>query len=531
MIEKVFIQNPIIILFLIIVVGYLLGRIRIGSFKLGVAGALFAGIALSALNPHFALPTFIYVLGLILFVYTTGLALGPAFFAGLKKTGLRDVCFVGVMLLFGAISAVVAAKIIGLTGPMGAGMYTGAFTVTPALASVLEALDGSSTLPIVGYSIAYPFSVIISLLVLGQLKQRWRVVKTEKSQDTSLNPRTVRYTRNEPVSVDELAARTGVKLSVSRLRADGELSLAKPSDIIEKGDLVTIVSTAGDYKIAAKWMGEVVSVKDQLESQEGRLMHRRVFVSSTRVAGRRLGEIGLYGKFDVVATRVRRGDVDMIVRKDFILELGDRIRLVGKHEALDKAADYLGDSYKTASEINIFAFAGGIVLGCLLGVVKIPLPGGSEFSLGAAGGTIIVALVLGRLRRTGPIAWQIPYSTNLALRQLGLLIFLAGVGSQAGGALVKALGNPASYQMIVAVLIVVTTTCLLMMFIGYRLLGISYTRLSGMLAAMNTQPATLAYANEQTKTDEANAGYASVYPFALVGKIIIAQIVLIVLSA
>lgn len=523
-------EQPIFTLFLIIAIGHLIGRLKIGSFSLGVAGALFAGLAISALDPSLALPPLFYHFGLVLFVYTTGLSLGPTFFNGLKKTGIKDNLFMAGALTFGLTSTIIAASLMNLGADLSAGLYAGTFTVTPALASAMETLGNTSS-PVVAFSIAYPISIVISFMLIGAFRKLWKVDELEaSSKDTTLYPRTVKYARDEPCMVKDLSKRVGVKLAVSRIQDKNPIHLPQPDQLIEKGDLVTVVATPSDFDQAAAWMGEkALENHDQLHTQLEHLRYRRIFVSNTDVVGQSIKSLKLYDKFHVLPTRIRRGDVDMVVTEDSIIEAGDRIRLVGSLEDIRKASAYLGDSYKQVSEPYTLSPAIGMALGVALGAISIPLPGGAGFALGATGGVILVALVLGATRRTGPIVWQIPYSTNLTLRHLGLLIFLAGIGSQAGSDLVPALADPQSYQLMGIVALISFITVTLMILIGYKLLNIPYTRLSGMVAAMNTQPATLAYANAQSKTDAANAGFASVYPLALIGKIILVQILIIIL--
>lgn len=523
-------ENPVLTLFVIMAVGYFIGRVKLGNFSLGVAGALFAGIALSAFSPNLALPPIIYTLGLILFIYTTGISLGPTFFTGLRKTGLRDNLLAVSVIIVGAGLVVLSAKLLNIDGPLAAGMYTGTFTVTPALAGVLDALEGKSAVPVVGYSLAYPFSIVASLLLIGLFRRLWKIDRQEATNlDSSINPHNVHYLRSEPTLAKDLARLTGANITASRIYTQGKLTLVNDQTEIKHGDYVTIVGAPKDYQTAVKWMGKE-STKMHLSVQHGELHERRVFVSNQQLAGKTIGQLQLPKNYQVVVTRIRRGDIDMVVDKNFVVELGDRLRMVGRHADIDRAASYLGDSYKSVSHFNVLSLAVGISLGVLIGTIAWPLPGGREISLGAAGGTIIVALVLGALRRTGPIAWQIPYATNLSIRQLGLMMFLAGVGSTAGQAFTKALTDPASYQMMAASLIIALITVLIMLVIGYRVFRIPYSRLSGMVAAMNTQPATLAYANGLTKLDDTNIGYASVYPMALIVKIIIAQILLILLT-
>lgn len=526
---QVLVENPVLTLFISMALGYALGRIKIGSFSLGVAGALFAGIAMSALNPQLALPPLVYVLGLTIFIYTTGISLGPTFFAGLRSTGMRDNLFALGIIIFGAALVATSAYLLKLDASLAAGMYTGTFTVTPALAGVLESLGKDNAAPIIGYSLAYPFSIVASLLLIGAARRLWHIDSKETSRaDASINPYTVLYTRKDPVAVRDIPEKAQANVAISRVSSKGALKLATDDTIIQQGDYIAVVGTPHDYRLAVKWLGEESS-SIHLEEERGHLRERRVFMSNSALAGRAIRDLPLQREYKVVITRVRRGDIDMVVRDDFVIELGDRLKIVGAHADIDSAASYLGDSYQSVAHFSVFPFAVGISLGILVGVLSLPLPGGREFSLGAAGGTIIVSLILGALRRTGPLVWQIPFSTNLSLRQLGLMIFLVGVGSTAGGSFVGALNDPKSYQLMAASFAVAIITVSAMLLIGYKFLKIPFTRLSGMVAAMNTQPATLAFANNLTKTDDANIGYASVYPLALITKIIVAQILLLAL--
>lgn len=524
------IQTPLLTLFVIIAIGYILGRIKIGNFSLGVAGALFAGIAISAWEPRLALPSFVHTLGLVMFVYTTGLALGPTFFSTMKKSGLRDNMFTFGIIAFGAIVSFIAAKYFAISTGMAAGMYTGIFTVTPALAGVLEAMPSGHAEAIIGYSIAYPFSVIVSLLLLGFFRKIWKIDAKEASETTvSIDRYTVRYTREEPCAVRDVPMLASANIAISRLSKRGKLRVAKSTDIIEKDSLVTIVGTQGESKKAAAWMGEAApDARSELENTS--FGYRRVFISNNSLAGLTISELELDRKFNVIITRLRRGDVDMVAHDDLAVEPGDRLRIVGKQDDVRKASNYLGDSYRLASEMNVFTFAFGMALGIAVGFIPVPLPNGSVFQLGAAGGTIVVGLILGAMRRTGNLVWQIPYSTNLAIRQFGLVMFLAGVGSQAGGSLMDALSNQQSYIVMALAMGVSLLVTGAMIVLGYRIMRIPYTKLSGMVAAMNTQPATLAFANDQTKTDQANIGYATVYPLSLIGKVVLAQLLLIALT-
>ena len=254
-----------------------------------------------------------------------------------------------------------------------------------------------------------------------------------------------------------------------------------------------------------------------------------MFVSNPRVAGLRLRELQLPQRFGAIVTRVRRGDVDLLPNAEMTLELGDRVRVLTRRTNMAEVARFFGDSYRALSEIDISSFSFGLALGILLGLVPIPLPGGITIKLGLAGGTLIVALVLGALSRTGPVVWSLPYSANLMLRQIGLILFLAGVGTRSGYDFFRTLAEGGGFAMLAAAALIVSATGLVTLWVGHRLLKIPMGVLVGMLAAVQTQPATLGFALEQTGNELPNVGYATVYPAAMVAKIVIAQLLLTLL--
>ncbi|HEY3378307.1 MAG TPA: TrkA C-terminal domain-containing protein, partial [Armatimonadota bacterium] len=244
---------------------------------------------------------------------------------------------------------------------------------------------------------------------------------------------------------------------------------------------------------------------------------------------RQLRDLELQQKFGAVVTRIRRGDVDMLAHADTVIELGDRVRVVSHRERMNAVSSFFGDSYRAISEIDILTFSLGLTLGLLLGILPIPLPGGVTLKLGFAGGPLIVALILSAIGRTGPIVWTIPYGANLLLRQIGLIFFLAAVGTRAGYAFVSTLSQGGGLAIFIAGAIVTCTTALLMLWIGHKLLKIPMGLLIGMLAGLQTQPAVLGFALEQTGNDLPNIGYAAVFPVAMITKILVAQVIITVL--
>jgi putative transport protein len=229
-------------------------------------------------------------------------------------------------------------------------------------------------------------------------------------------------------------------------------------------------------------------------------------------------------------TRVRRGDSDVLAHGDTILELGDRVRVVAPPQQMPRLTAFFGDSYRAISEIDILTFNLGLALGTLVGMIPIPLPGGVVIRLGFAGGPLVVALLLGALERTGPLVWNIPYSANMMLRQIGLILFLAGVGTRSGYAFVTTMRDGGGLAIFAAGTIITVTTAILTLVIGYKLLRIPMSLLTGLLAGLQTQPAVLGFALQETGNELPNIGYAAVFPVALITKIICAQLLLTLMS-
>ena len=235
-------------------------------------------------------------------------------------------------------------------------------------------------------------------------------------------------------------------------------------------------------------------------------------------------------RFGAVITRVRRGDDDFLPDGDLVLELGDRVRVLTHHDNMKAVARYLGDSYRAVSEVDVLSFSLGLALGLLLGIVAIPLPGGITFKFGFAGGPLIVALILGTVGRTGRMVWSLPYSVNMTLRQIGMVMFLAGIGTRAGYSFLSTFTQGGGLLIFAAGCVITCTTSLLALWAGYRLLKIPMTLLIGIVAGLQTQTAVLGYALEQTGNDLPNIGFASVYPAATISKIIVVQVLLAMLA-
>jgi putative transport protein len=291
------------------------------------------------------------------------------------------------------------------------------------------------------------------------------------------------------------------------------------------GDLLTAVGTAEALDRVVQGLGEVSD--ERLEFDRTQLDYRRIFVSNPRVAGHRLRDLNLPQQFGAVVTRVRRGDVELLPHGDLVLELGDRVRVLTDRRHMPAVTQFFGDSYRALSEIDVLTFSLGLGLGLLVGLIPLPLPGGAVLRLGLAGGPLLVALALGAVGRTGSLVWSLPYSANLTLRQLGLVLFLAGVGTRSGYHFVATLQQDGGLAIFLAGAALTLLTALGLLWVGYRVLHIPLGALAGLLAGLQTQPAVLAFALEQTENDLPSLSYATVYPVATIAKIVLAQVLLV----
>lgn len=540
---SVLLNNPLLLLFLVAAIGYGLGRLTIRGSSLGVAAVLFVGLGFGALHPDMKLPELIYQFGLVVFVYTIGVSSGRQFFAALGRKGLRDTALVLGLLIGATGLTVLLGSLLRLTPTQTAGLFTGSLTNTAALASVLDYVEEVAPAalreqllvePVVGFSITYPMGVVGTILTIAVMRWLWRIdLKHEASAmrgptvaQAHLLNRTLLVTRPEAAgqTVQELLSANRWDITFGRVRHAGQLALATGQTRLNLGDLVSVIGAPEDISAVTRTLGE--PSEQHLDDDRREFDFRRIFVSNPAIAGRTLRELELHQQFGAFVTRVRRGDTEFVAHGDTIFELGDRVRVVARPAQMEAVSSFFGDSYRALSEIDILTFTLGLALGLLVGMIPLPVPGGLVVRLGFAGGPLVVALILGALERTGPLVWNLPYSANLTLRQLGLILFLAGVGTRSGYAFVTTVQQGGGLTIFVAGIVITVSVAVVTLVIGYRLLKIPLGLLIGMLAGIQTQPAVLGFALEQTENELPNVGYAAVYPVALIFKIICAQLIL-----
>ncbi len=534
-------ENQLLLLFVIIGLGYLVGNIRIAGFQLGVVAVLFAGILLGALDPRLGLPEYIYIIGLVLFVYAIGLQSGPGFFGSFRRRGLRINILVVLILTGGALLAIAFGKMMALPAPTVAGLFCGALTNTPALAATVETIKSLSsdlnpalaasysTSPVVAYGLAYPFGVLGVILWFFIFRKAFKVdfarEQSAGSESAEILSCTFRVSNPGLFGTTLIGALENLPnraFSVSRIRKGNTILVAGPEIVLDLGDLVVAVGDEHEMERARVLFGE--RCKEHLEENFSEILFRRIFVSNKEVVGRPIRELQLERRFNATITRLRRGDVEFVPNLDTVLELGDRIRVVTRRERLDEVGKYLGDSMKAITETDFLSLSLGIVIGVLLGMVPIPLPNNMTFKLGFAGGPLIVSLILGRVERTGPITWSLPFNANLLLRQVGLVFFMAGIGSRAGLGFTQTL-HAGGFSLVLLAGLITTAVTVCAIVIGYKFLKLPMAAVMGMISGMQTQPACLAYAIQQVPNELPNIWYATVYPVSMAAKILLAQVI------
>ena len=514
-------EQPLVVLFLALAAGTALGAVRVRGVSVGPAGALFAGLALSALVPEVSqvVPMLLGTLGLTLFAYTVGLAGGPSFFRGLRHTVPTMLLAVAVFVAL-AVVALGLGRLLGLPAGDIAGTYAGAVANTPGLAAAVDVAGTNE--PVVGYSLAYPFAVVGFILAInGGLGWSRRSPTAEDLDDPQPSTHlTIEVTREGLPPLAELTEFEDTRLVFARVLRAGEQRTPGSDFVLQPGDLVTVVGPRDPLHRFARWLGD--PTEHDLPLDRTQVDFRRIVLSNPKYAGATVADLDL-GRFEAVASYVRRGDVDLVARPDLTIELGDRVRVVAPRDRIEEATAELGGSERAAVVAQPVGFTLGLLLGLALGVVPIPLPG-MTLELGTAAAPLLVGLALGRVGRTGPVVWQLPYATNQSLRQLGVLLFLATVGLSAGPEFAAALTTVRGVTLLGFGAVLTTLAAVALLAIGrWRALG--GARLAGTLAGAQNQPAILSFAIDRTDGDDrVNLAYALLFPPTFVVKILAAQV-------
>lgn len=535
-------QSEPLLLFLVIGVGFLLGQIKYRGFKFGVAGVLFVGLFFGAWQPEGTEPMTIahqvMQVGLILFVYTVGLSSGTGFFASLRSHGLRFNISIVSALSIGAAITLVVGIWMGLEPGQVAGVFCGGLTNTPALAATTELMTntsiGNPSDPAVGYSMTYPFGIIGGMLAFQLFSWGYRKAGEKEKADAESKASyknsfsSADFEISNPTligkPVGELRVQEKIGLIISRHQHCGVTNVPTKYSVLHEGDIVTVTGPEVAVDAAEEYFG--VRSKSHEVEHSGKITLRRILVSNKKVAGKSIRELELDRRFGAQITRLRRVDFDMVPEHTTCLQIGDRVRVIMPDNKVTEVAKFLGDSEQDITDLDYTALTLGISLGVLVGLIPFPIPGGTSVSLGFAGGPLVVGLILGKLGRTGPLVWSLPSESRNALRHTGLLFFLAAVGVMAGGRFLGALATDGLQLLTLGILTTSVTTALTLLLLRHYGKA-SIVEAIGATSGMQTQPATLARAYEMSGSDQTYVAYATTYPVAMVGKIIIAQLLAI----
>ena len=513
-------SQPILTAFLAIGLGYLVGQINIGGFSLGVGAVLFVGLAIGAFAPKAQITGPIGLTGLIMFLYGIGILYGRQFFEGMVGVGQKYNLLALVACIAGLFVALGLGHIFGIKIGHTLGIYAGSMTSTASLQAALDVVKNKD--PSIGYSIAYPFGVIGPILCIYFMT---RVVKPKfpaKAQRFHMGEISIGE-RFAGRRLSDLTTEALGDLQVTMVRK-GERNFVPTADtILSAGDGVLVVAEREEAiaKAAAR-LGKLEP--GRLASDRADLDYIRVFVGKANVVGVPLARLPMPAGYPTHLLHVRRYDADLVPAPDLMLEFGDRVGVLTPPDRKDEIRRHFGDTVKAAAEFSYVSLGIGMVLGVLLGLIPIPIPGVGIVTLGIGGGPLIVALILGRLRRTGPMLWTMPLPANIVLRSFGLAMFLATVGVNAGQPFVRTVAESGLTMLFIGVAVLLTTVFIVLL-VGHYFLKIPYDDLVGVASGATGNPAILVYSTKMAPTDRPDIGYAMIFPSMTLVKVIAAQIV------
>lgn len=514
-------SQPILAVFLAIGIGYLVGQINIGGFSLGVGAVLFVGLAIGAFAPKSQITGPIGLTGLIMFLYGIGILYGRQFFEGMAGAAGRKYNLLAlVAVAAGLLVALGLGQLAGVKIGHTLGIYAGSMTSTATLQAALEVMHNSE--PSIGYSIAYPFGVIGPILCIYFMTRTVRPKFPPKQQRFHMVEITLEESRTNR-TLEELSKDLAAGVQITMVRKGGKNLVPSPEMVLVAGDAILVVSDREEaIAETAKLLGRLEP--GRMVKDRSSLDYIRVFVGKANVVGVPLSQLPLPKEFPLHLLHVRRYDMDIVPTPDLTLEFGDRIGLLLPPDRKQAARQYFGDTVKAASEFSYVSLGIGMVLGVLLGLIPIPIPGVGIVTLGIGGGPLIVALILGKLRRTGSMLWVMPLPANIVLRNYGLAMFLAAVGINAGQPFVRTVSE-SGFTMLFIGAAVLLATVLVVLLIGYYLMKIPYDDLVGVASGATGNPAILVFSTRMAPTERPDIGYAMIFPSMTIVKVIAVQIV------
>lgn len=543
------IGHSILLLSFVIAAGIQLGKIKVFGVSLGITLVLFVGIILG----HFGFTInhnvihFFKEFGLILFVYSVGMQVGPGFFSSFKKGGITlNMLACGIVFL-GVVTAIILHYATGIPMPTMVGILSGAVTNTPGLGAAQQAFSdmyGSTDNTIaLGYAVAYPLGVIGIILSIIFIRYVFRVNFDKENEQ--LNNEDASHTNEaKPVSLivknPAVFGKSVGELSnllehrdfvISRIwhDSDKQIEIVSANTVLMENDKVFVITTEQDAQTIKTFIGEEIDMeRKQWIRMESQFINRRILITKPELNGRRLGQLKLRKLYGINITRINRAGVDLVATPHLTLQVGDRVNVVGTETAVTNVEKVLGNSMKRLNEPNLITIFIGIALGIVLGSIPITFPGIPQpVKLGLAGGPLIVAILISRFGYKYKLVTYTTQSANLMLREIGITLFLACVGISAGDGFVDTIVNNGGFAWIGYGFIITTVPLLIIGCIGRYFCKVNYFTLMGLIAGSTTDPPALAYSNATAGNDAPSVGYATVYPLTMFLRVLTAQLLIL----
>jgi AspT/YidE/YbjL antiporter-like protein len=541
--------QAIIVISMVSAIGLAIGRIKIFGISLGITFVFFAGIVAG----HFGITvnadmlTFVQNFGLILFVYTLGLQVGPGFFSSFKKEGITlNILAIGVVLL-GLLLVLLFHWATDVSLPNLMGLLSGAVTNTPALGAAQQALLQTDPSDIKGTAgmalacaVAYPMGVVGVILAIAVMQRLTGTSTAKPNEQKTPKPNVAEFQVINPAvfnkSIKEVMHSTGKHFVISRIWRDGKVTIPTSDAVLKEGDHLLVISVKTDVESIRLLFGEQEDVdwnKEDIDwnAIDAPLISRRIVVTQSKLNGVRLGSLRLRNLYGINITRVNRAGIDLLASPRLRLQVGDRLTIVGEAPAVNNVGKILGDEVKRLTAPNLFAIFTGIVLGVLLGVLPITIPGMSTpIKLGIAGGPIIVGILMGTFGPRLKVTTYTTQSANLMMRQFGIIIYLAGLGISSGAHFFETVFQTEGLVWIGLGFLMTMAPVSVMGFVASAFCKIDYANTAGMLCGSMANPMALTYADTTVEGDEPSVSYATVYPLSMFLRVITAQLMILLFA-
>ena len=539
------------LLALVAIIGLWIGHFKVKGVGLGIGGVLFGGILVAHFTTQYDIKLdshtlhFVQEFGLILFVYTIGIQVGPGFFASLRKSGLALNGLGLLIVVLGALVTILIYKLAEIPLDVVLGIYSGAVTNTPSLGAgqqILSELGMTQTTSTMGmaYAMAYPFGICGILLSMWLIRLFFKIKLDDEAENfekesghdkEALKSMSLKVTNTNlnGIHLIEIPGFDDEDVVCSRLKR-GELVIVPKADTdVQLGDILHLVGNPEDLKKMHLIIGEEVDIP--VASLSGEIRSERVVVTNEKVLGKQICHLGIHQKYGVVISRLNRAGVELVPTAHTTLQFGDVLHMVGKTDILNQAISVIGNAKQKLLQVQMLPVFIGIGLGVLLGSIPFYIPGFPvALKLGLAGGPLVVALILARIGSIGKLYWFMPPSANLALREIGIVLFLAVVGLKSGGSFVDTLTNGSGLEWMGYGIFITLVPLMIVGVIARLYAKLNYLSLCGLLAGSMTDPPALAFANELKEGSGAAAlSYATVYPLTMFLRIISPQLLAILL--